>query len=63
MKIAFVGDVMLGRLVNDKLTGALPTFPWGDTLPDLRQADIRIGNLECVIADDGTPWPGSTMTS
>ncbi len=58
MKIAFVGDVMLGRLVNDRLSSALPTFPWGDTMPVLSQADIRIGNLECVLADDGTPWPG-----
>jgi len=58
MKIAFVGDVMLGRLVNDELKEAGPAFPWGNTLPILRSADIRIGNLECVLADDGTPWPG-----
>ena len=57
MRIAFVGDVMLGRLVNEELKQNGPAFPWGNTLPILRSADIRIGNLECVLADDGTPWP------
>jgi poly-gamma-glutamate capsule biosynthesis protein CapA/YwtB (metallophosphatase superfamily) len=57
VKIAFVGDIMLGRLVNDELAEAGPAFPWGDTLPILGQADVRIGNLECVLADDGSPWP------
>ncbi len=58
MKIAFVGDIMLGRLMNDELKDARPTFPWGDTLPVLGRADLRVGNLECVLADDGEPWPG-----
>lgn len=58
MQIALLGDVMLGRLVNDQLKVADPTYPWGDTLPVLRQADIRFANLECVLADDGTPAPG-----
>lgn len=61
MKIAFVGDVMLGRLVNDELREAGPAFPWGDTLPLLGQADVRIGNLECVLSDDGTPWPAKVF--
>jgi hypothetical protein len=29
MRIAFVGDVMLGRLVNEALAGADPAFPGG----------------------------------
>ena len=61
MRIAFVGDVMLGRLVNDELAGTDPAFPWGDTLPVLARADLRIGNLECVLADDGRPWPGKVF--
>ncbi|TFB55627.1 CapA family protein [Cryobacterium tagatosivorans] len=66
MKIALVGDVMLGRLVNDALgdvefTGAGPEYPWGSTLPLLRSADIRIGNLEFVLSDDGTPWPAKVF--
>ncbi|WP_445153403.1 CapA family protein [Arthrobacter sp. Hor0625] len=62
MQIAFVGDVMLGRLVNDRLRTAGPEYPWGDTLPVLRRADLRIANLECVLADGGAPEPGKVFT-
>jgi poly-gamma-glutamate synthesis protein (capsule biosynthesis protein) len=27
----------------------------------LAQADLRIANLECVLADDGRPWPGKVF--
>lgn len=56
MNILFAGDVMLGRLVNQKLLRRPPEFPWGDTLPVFREADCRICNLECVISDKGRPW-------
>jgi poly-gamma-glutamate capsule biosynthesis protein CapA/YwtB (metallophosphatase superfamily) len=62
MQIAFLGDVMLGRLVNDYLETAGPAYPWGDTLPVLRRADVRIANLECVLADGGRPAPGKVFT-
>lgn len=58
MRIALVGDVMLGRLVNERLRRASPGHPWGDVLPLLEQADLRFANLECVLADGGAPWPG-----
>jgi poly-gamma-glutamate capsule biosynthesis protein CapA/YwtB (metallophosphatase superfamily) len=61
MKIAFVGDVTLGRLVNAELRTMDPAYPWGDTLPVLRPAGARIANLECVLADDGRPWPAKTF--
>jgi poly-gamma-glutamate synthesis protein (capsule biosynthesis protein) len=61
MQLAFVGDVMLGRLVNQRLKSAPPVFPWGDTLPVLARADIRFANLECVMADGGTPQPGKVF--
>jgi len=61
MEIAFVGDVMLGRLVADELRRRPPEYPWGDTLPLLRRADALVGNLEFVLADDGEPWPGKTF--
>jgi poly-gamma-glutamate capsule biosynthesis protein CapA/YwtB (metallophosphatase superfamily) len=51
MKLALVGDVMLGRLVNQALRRKAPVFPWGDTLPILESADWRACNLECVISD------------
>lgn len=56
LKLLFVGDVMLGRLVNDVLRDEPPTYPWGDTWPFFREADWRACNLECVISDRGSPW-------
>jgi len=56
MRVLFVGDVMLGRLVNETLRGASQDYPWGDTLSIFTEADVRFCNLECVISDRGTPW-------
>jgi poly-gamma-glutamate capsule biosynthesis protein CapA/YwtB (metallophosphatase superfamily) len=56
MTFLFVGDVMLGRLVNAVLQENPPAYPWGDTLSLFHAADVRICNLECVISDWGTPW-------
>ena len=56
INLLFVGDVMLGRLVNEALEEKLPTYPWADTLPLFHNADVRLCNLECVITDRGTPW-------
>lgn len=56
MQMLFVGDVMLGRLVNDFLKTHPSDYPWGDTLSIFRSADVRVCNLECVISDRGTPW-------
>lgn len=55
-KFVFVGDVMLGRLVNEALKSMPPAYPWGNTLPIFRESDVRICNLECVISDRGAPW-------
>ncbi|MCL5411199.1 MAG: CapA family protein [Patescibacteria group bacterium] len=56
MNLLFVGDIMLGRLVNDALKQQPPEYPWGDTLNILNEAFFRICNLECVISDRGKPW-------
>lgn len=56
MRIALVGDVMLGRLVNKMLKYNDPVYPWGNTLSILQSADLRICNLECVLSDIGAPW-------
>jgi poly-gamma-glutamate synthesis protein (capsule biosynthesis protein) len=56
MRLLFVGDLMLGRLVNDALRGRSAQYPWGDTLSLFQGADFRMVNLECVISDHGTPW-------
>jgi poly-gamma-glutamate synthesis protein (capsule biosynthesis protein) len=54
--IALTGDVMLGRLVNDRLKTMLPAQVWGDVLPHLMQADLRIVNLECALTTHPYPW-------
>jgi poly-gamma-glutamate capsule biosynthesis protein CapA/YwtB (metallophosphatase superfamily) len=51
-----VGDVMLGRQVNELLREVPAEYPWGDTLSVLRANDWRLCNLECAISDGGTPW-------
>lgn len=56
MKILLVGDIMLGRLVNEVLKDNAPAYPWGDTLSIFKSADFRIGNLECCLTDATKPW-------
>lgn len=62
LKLLLVGDVMLGRLVNDALWNLPAEYPWGDTLPLFRDADWRACNLECVISDIEEPWARSPKT-
>jgi poly-gamma-glutamate synthesis protein (capsule biosynthesis protein) len=56
LTLAFTGDVMLGRLVNERLKGMQPEEVWGDVLPHLAQADLRIVNLECALTTHLQPW-------
>jgi poly-gamma-glutamate capsule biosynthesis protein CapA/YwtB (metallophosphatase superfamily) len=56
LTLAFTGDVMLGRLVNDRLKTMQPEQVWGDVLPHLAQADLRIVNLECALTNHPQPW-------
>jgi len=54
--LALAGDVMLGRLVNEAIRARGPRYPWGDVLPLVREADLSLVNLECVIAESGEPF-------
>jgi poly-gamma-glutamate synthesis protein (capsule biosynthesis protein) len=56
MKILFVGDVMLGRLINSVLSNDKFTYVWGDTIDIIRNADISLINLECAISSKGKQW-------
>lgn len=60
VSIAFVGDIMLadtpGKVVK---SGRDPFAPMA---PLLNTADIRVGNLESVVATTGTPVPGKPFT-
>ncbi len=59
--LLLLGDTMLGRLVDERLavlraSGESPEHVWGDTLPLVRSADVRILNLECALTDYPVPW-------
>lgn len=56
IRLAFIGDVMLGRGVDDRIGVRRPESFWGSTLPVLRSADAVIANLECAITAHETPW-------
>ena len=63
MKITLTGDVMLGRLVDQYVIqnrSVRPEALWGDVLPAMSGADIRLINLECVISDRGDEWRPKT---
>lgn len=54
--LALTGDVMLGRGVNEVLRTLDPEQVWGNVLPLIRSADLRIVNLECALTDYERPW-------
>lgn len=53
------GDVMLGRLVAEKIKKEGPLYPLGRIAPMLRSADLTIVNLECAITSSTTRWHGA----
>lgn len=59
-RVGFVGDVMLGRNVNDHWVGSNPEGVWGSTLERLRKLDGLVLNLECCISGRGRRWPDKT---
>lgn len=54
--LAFIGDVMLGRGVNDELRHVAPQSVWGTTLSVLGDSAAVIANLECAVTDHTTRW-------
>ncbi|MDT3434737.1 CapA family protein [Haloarcula sp. 1CSR25-25] len=60
LRIGFVGDVMLGRSVDERWrdTSDGPTAVWGSMLDRLRSLDGFVANLECCVSDRGEPRPG-----
>src|SRR5512146_1190184 len=59
LTLAFTGDVMLGRYVNEMLKSITPAEMWNDLLPHLAQADLRFVNLECALTRHVQPWTRS----
>lgn len=54
--IALLGDIMLGRGVNELIPNYPPEHFWGTTLPMLQSADAVIANLECAVTTHLNPW-------
>lgn len=59
LSMVLVGDVMLGRLMNEVLKNNEPAYPWGDTRPLFWNADMCLCNLECVLCDEAIPRPAT----
>lgn len=58
MKIAFGGDVMLGRLVAQTMRERGPDYPLEAVAPRFREADLAIVNLECAVTANPARWSG-----
>jgi poly-gamma-glutamate synthesis protein (capsule biosynthesis protein) len=56
VQIGLTGDVMLGRLVDERQHQRPVTAVWGDLLGHLRGLDGLFVNLECCLSTRGTPW-------
>ncbi len=58
IKLGFMGDVMIGRLVNEQISlKGDYVYPWGDVLPLILQTDINIINLEATLTTSGKKVP------
>ncbi|MEX2230154.1 MAG: CapA family protein [Dehalococcoidia bacterium] len=57
LTLALAGDVMLGRLVNDRLRTRGATHVWDPRLLQaMRRADLRLVNLECALTASSERW-------
>ncbi|MCL6472326.1 MAG: CapA family protein [Firmicutes bacterium] len=55
-KFIILGDVMLGRGVNEVTRKAPPTHVWGNTLDIIKSADYSLINLECALTYHEEQW-------
>ncbi|SDR39273.1 CapA family protein [Natronobacterium texcoconense] len=55
-RIGFTGDVMLGRLVDERHQGRSPDAVWGTVLERLQDLDALVINLECCLSTRGRKW-------
>jgi poly-gamma-glutamate capsule biosynthesis protein CapA/YwtB (metallophosphatase superfamily) len=58
LRIALIGDTMLGRGVAERLEAVGPEeLVAPEVVARYRAADLRVCNLECCISAHGEPWP------
>ncbi|RKD95905.1 CapA family protein [Halopiger aswanensis] len=56
VRIGFTGDVMLGRLVDDRQQHRSIDAVWGTVHERLQALDALVINLECVLSTRGRKW-------
>jgi poly-gamma-glutamate synthesis protein (capsule biosynthesis protein) len=56
LTIALAGDVMLGRYVDLVVAERGASYPWGDLLPVLEEAELFLVNLECALTAETEEW-------
>jgi len=54
--LGFTGDVMLGRIVDERQRTRAVDAVWGDTLSRLCELDALFVNLECALSTRGQRW-------
>jgi poly-gamma-glutamate synthesis protein (capsule biosynthesis protein) len=54
--LALAGDVMLGRSVNETIRIRGFAHPWGDILPEMKDSDALLVNLECALTSCTHQW-------
>lgn len=57
MRIGFIGDVMIGRLIAEKLQSAAPSYVWGNCLSQMRSTAFNLANLETTLTRSEKPVP------
>jgi poly-gamma-glutamate synthesis protein (capsule biosynthesis protein) len=55
-QIGLTGDVMLGRLVDERQQKRPPEAVWGSMYERLQSEDALFVNLECCLSTRGEPW-------
>lgn len=60
--LAFIGDLMFGRLVSQHLGEHDPEWFWGDLTGLLQGADAVFANLECAVTTSGEAWRRTPKT-
>ncbi|WIV67156.1 CapA family protein [Natrialbaceae archaeon AArc-T1-2] len=56
LRFGLTGDVMLGRLVDERYRTRDVSEVWGDVRERLRSLDALAINLECALSTRGSPW-------
>jgi poly-gamma-glutamate synthesis protein (capsule biosynthesis protein) len=59
--LVFLGDVVPGRSMEAQLARFGPAYPWQGLAPLLREADLAVANLECVLSTQGEPMDKSYL--